>query len=169
MWTYPGKKLLFMGGELAQPTEWADGAELPWHLQEQAPHQGVQRLVRDLNGAYRDCAALHTQDVDAHGFAWIAHDDAAQSVIAFQRRGSDGSVAVVVCNFTPVPRAGYRIGVPRAGAWRTLINTDAAVYGGSNVGPQSCHTEPVGAHQASSSLVLTLPPLACVVLVPCAE
>jgi 1,4-alpha-glucan branching enzyme len=166
MWAYPGKKLLFMGCELAQPTEWADGAELPWHLEQQAPHQGVQRLVRDLNRVYRAFPALHEQDVQPDGFEWIAHDNSAQSVIAFQRRASDGRVLVVVCNFTRVPRHGYRIGVPVAGAWREVINTDNGVYGGSSLSSGARSTEPVAAHHLGQSLVITLPPLACVVLIP---
>ncbi|WP_294765400.1 1,4-alpha-glucan branching protein GlgB [uncultured Rhodoferax sp.] len=164
MWAYPGKKLLFMGGELAQPTEWADGGELPWALEQQSAHQGVQRLVRDLNRVYRDFPALHQQDVQSGGFGWIAHEDAAQSVVAFARYGFGGDTAVVVCNFTPVPRHGYRIGVPQAGAWRELINTDYAVYGGSGVGNGELSTEAVAAHQHAQSLVLSLPPLACLVL-----
>jgi len=166
MWAYPGKKLLFMGCELAQPTEWADGAQLPWHLEQQAPHQGVQRLVRDLNRVYRAFPALHEQDVQPEGFEWIAHDDSAQSVIAFQRRAKDGRVVVVVCNFTPVPRPGYRIGVPVAGAWREIINTDNGVYGGSSLSSGVRSTEPVVAHHLGQSLVITLPPLACLVLIP---
>lgn len=166
MWAYPGKKLLFMGCELAQPTEWADGSQLPWHLEQQAPHQGVQRLVRDLNRVYRAFPALHEQDVQSEGFEWIAHDDSAQSVIAFQRRAKDGRAVVVVCNFTPVPRPGYRIGVPVAGAWREVINTDNGVYGGSSLSSGARSTEPVAAHHLGQSLVITLPPLACLVLIP---
>ncbi|CAM8660110.1 GlgB 1,4-alpha-glucan branching enzyme [Comamonadaceae bacterium] len=166
MWAYPGKKLLFMGGELAQPTEWADGAQLPWHLEQDPRHHGVQRLVRDLNRVYRAFPAMHEQDIEPDGFAWIAHDDAAQSVIAFQRRALDGRVVVVVCNFTPVPRPGYRIGVPVAGAWREVINTDNGVYGGSSLSSGARSTELVAAHHHGQSLVITLPPLACLVLVP---
>jgi 1,4-alpha-glucan branching enzyme len=166
MWAYPGKKLLFMGCELAQPTEWADGSQLPWHLEQLAPHQGVQRLVRDLNRVYRAFPALHEQDVQSEGFEWIAHDDSAQSVIAFQRRAKDGRAVVVVCNFTPVPRPGYRIGVPVAGAWREVINTDNGVYGGSSLSSGARSTEPVASHHLGQSLVITLPPLACLVLIP---
>ncbi|WP_296510295.1 1,4-alpha-glucan branching protein GlgB [Rhodoferax sp.] len=166
MWAYPGKKLLFMGGELAQPTEWADATELPWALEQLPRHQGVQRLVRDLNRVYRAFPALHEQDIQQEGFAWIAHDDAAQSVVAFQRRAKDGRVMVVVCNFTPVPRPGYRIGVPVAGAWREVINTDNGVYGGSSLSSCAGRSEPVVAHHLGQSLVLTLPPLACLVLIP---
>ncbi|HCX80480.1 MAG: 1,4-alpha-glucan branching enzyme [Curvibacter sp. RIFCSPHIGHO2_12_FULL_63_18] len=164
MWTYPGKKLLFMGGELAQPTEWADGSELSWSLEQQPAHQGVQRLVRDLNRVYKAFPALHQQDVQSGGFDWIAHEDAAQSVVAFVRHGRGGECAVVVCNFTPLPRYGYRIGMPSAGTWRELINTDNVVYGGSGVGNGELNTDAVAAHHRAQSVVLTLPPLACLVL-----
>ena len=164
MWAYPGKKLLFMGGELAQPTEWADGSELSWSLEQQPAHQGVQRLVRDLNRVYQAFPALHQQDVQSGGFDWIAHEDAAQSVVAFARYGMGGECAVVVCNFTPLPRHGYRIGLPSAGTWRELINTDNAVYGGSGVGNGELAAEAVVAHHRAQSVVLSLPPLACLVL-----
>ena len=164
MWGYPGKKLLFMGGELAQPTEWADTGSLPWELQELPAHQGVQRLVRDLNRVYRDFPALHEQDVVPGGFEWIAHEDAAQSVVAFVRWSAQGACALVVCNFTPVPRSGYRIGVPRAGRWRELINTDHAVYGGTAMASGAAATEPVALHGQAQSLLLTLPPLATLIL-----
>lgn len=164
MWAYPGKKLLFMGCELAQPTEWADGSELSWSLEQQPAHQGVQRLVRDLNRVYQAFPALHQQDVQSGGFEWIAHEDTAQSVVAFVRHGLKGESAVVVCNFTPLPRHGYRIGMPSAGTWRELINTDNAVYGGSGVGNGELATEAVAAHRRAQSVVLNLPPLACLVL-----
>jgi 1,4-alpha-glucan branching enzyme len=166
MWAYPGKKLMFMGCELAQPTEWADGGELPWCLEGTPAHAGVQRLVRDLNLTYRAHAALHEQDVQPKGFEWIAHGDAAQSVVSFVRWAVDGRCVVVVCNFTPVPRSGYRVGVPYAGTWTEVFNTDATVYGGSGVGSVAGPTEPLSAHQYAQSLNLTLPPLACVMLVP---
>ena len=166
MWAYPGKKLLFMGSEFAQPTEWADADSLPWHLQDQPAHAGVQRLVRDLNRLYCAFPALHEQDVEPGGFSWIAHQDHAQSVLAFARWSRSGQCAVVVCNFTPLPRAGYRLGVPQGGAWRELINTDAAVYGGSGIGNGSLHTDAQWAHGHGQSLVLHLPPLSCLVLEP---
>lgn len=166
MWAYPGKKLLFMGGELAQPTEWADGSELSWSLEQQPAHQGVQRLVRDLNRVYQAFPALHQRDVQGGGFEWIAHDDVSQSVVAFVRHGLRGECAVVVCNFTPLPRHGYRIGMPHAGTWRELVNTDNAVYGGSGVGNGELATEAVADHGRSQSVVLNLPPLACLLLTP---
>jgi 1,4-alpha-glucan branching enzyme len=164
MWGYPGKKLLFMGCELAQTTEWADTGSIPWHLEGQSSHAGMQRLVRDLNLVYQAYPAMHQQDVTSGGFEWISHNDAAQSIIAFTRWGSDGSCAVVVCNFTPVPRHGYRMGVPQAGQWTESINSDLAVYGGSGMANGTLSTDPVGAHHKPQSVVLTLPPLATVIL-----
>jgi 1,4-alpha-glucan branching enzyme len=169
MWGYPGKKLLFMGCELAQPTEWADTGSLPWHLERQSAHQGVQRLVRDLNRVYQAYPALHQQDVKPGGFEWISHDDAAQSIIAFTRWGEDGSCAVVVCNFTPVPRPGYRLGVPQAGPWAEVINSDLQVYGGSGLANGTLSSEAISAHQQQQSLVLTLPPLATLMFTKLAD
>ena len=164
MWGYPGKKLLFMGCELAQTTEWSDTGSLPWHLEGQSAHAGVQRLVRDLNRVYQAYPALHQQDVKPGGFEWISHNDAAQSLVAFTRWGADGSCAVVVCNFTPVPRHGFRLGVPRAGHWEETINSDLSIYGGSGLANGSLHTDSISAHHKHQSLVLTLPPLATVIL-----
>jgi 1,4-alpha-glucan branching enzyme len=169
MWGYPGKKLLFMGCELAQPTEWADAGSLPWHLEQQSAHQGVQRLVRDLNRVYQAYPALHQQDVKPGGFEWISHSDAAQSIVAFTRWGEDGSCAVVVCNFTPVPRHGFRLGVPQAGQWAEVINSDLGVYGGSGLANGTLTSEAVTAHHKPNSVVLTLPPLATVILVKLSE
>ena len=166
MWGYPGKKLLFMGSELAQPTEWNADATLPWDLQAVPAHQGVQRLVRDLNRVYRAFAALHAQDVVPGGFAWLSHADAAQSVIAFARWSAAGECVVVVCNFTPVPRATYHLGVPLAGAWREVINTDLAIYGGSGVSPGPLQTVDVALHGQTQALRLQLPPLSVLLLVP---
>ncbi len=163
MWAYPGKKLLFMGCEFGQSSEWNSNGQLPWDLLEHAPHQGVQSLVRDLNQSYRQHPALHAQDIDPQGFEWIAHDDAAQSVVSFIRWGKNGECVVVACNFTPVPRQGYRLGVPLAGTWTELINTDAATYGGSGVGNAPLTTQDVSAHHRAQSIEVTLPPLATVV------
>ena len=135
MWGHPGKKLLFMGQEFGQTTEWNVHEALPWWLLDYWPHQGVQALMRDLNRLYRDTPALYARDCEAEGFRWIVVNDDAQSVFAFLRMGeaNDPPVAVV-CNFTPEVRNAYRIGLPRAGAWREALNTDAQGYGGSNVG-----------------------------------
>ncbi|MGH8161473.1 MAG: alpha amylase C-terminal domain-containing protein, partial [Gammaproteobacteria bacterium] len=162
MWAHPGKKLLFMGSEFAQRREWNHDTSLDWHLLDELPHRGVHNLVRDLNRCYSERPALHRLDCEAAGFEWLVADDADQSVFAFLRRGEEGDPSVlVVSNFTPVPRHGYRIGVPRDGHWRELMNTDAAVYGGSNLGNAGgVETEAVAAHGQAHSLSLTLPPLA---------
>jgi len=166
MWTYPGKKLLFMGCEFAQEREWNHDTGLDWDLLDQSNHRGVQTLVRDLNAAYRGVPALHVGDCDPSGFRWVVVDDAENSVFAYLRLGGPGDPPVlVVCNFTPVPRHGYQVGVPARGAWSEMLNTDAAVYGGSNIGNLGQITadgEP--AHGFPVSLTLTLPPLATLVL-----
>jgi 1,4-alpha-glucan branching enzyme len=168
MWTHPGKKLLFMGGELAQPTEWNHDAALPWSLLDDPRHRGVQRLVRDLNAAYRDRPALHRLDASPEGFRWVVGGDRDQSVFAWLRLGAEGDApALVVCNFTPVPREGYRVGVPQGGVWHEVLNTDAESYGGSNRGNSgSLASQPVASHGYAHSLPLTLPPLATLVLAP---
>ncbi|MDQ7956032.1 MAG: 1,4-alpha-glucan branching protein GlgB [Pseudomonadota bacterium] len=168
-WAYPGKKLLFMGCEFAQRTEWNADRSLDWHLLEhggaQPLHEGVRRLVRDLNNVYRHYPALHAQDCEAAGFQWLVHDDADQSVFAFVRQAPDGACVVAVCNFTPVVRHGYRLGLPQAGTWREAINTDQAVYGGSGVGNAPVGTQPVPWHGQPQSAVMTVPPLATVLWV----
>jgi 1,4-alpha-glucan branching enzyme len=167
MFAHPGKKLLFMGGEIAQESEWNHDGQLDWHLLQQAEHAGVRRLVGDLNRVYRDFPALHQLDGSAEGFEWIDCIDAENSVIAFLRRARDGSAFVIaVCNFTPVVRPGYRIGVPEAGNYREIINTDAEHYGGSGVGnPEPIEASSVECHGRPASLELKLPPLATVMLV----
>jgi 1,4-alpha-glucan branching enzyme len=167
MWAHPGKKLLFMGQEFGQRREWAFRQSLDWHLLDEDPlHGGLQALVRDLNHAYRDRPALHARDCEPEGFRWIVVDDAAQSVVAWLRLGGEGDRPVaVVCNFTPVPRHGYRIGLPAAGRWREAINTDATSYGGSglgNLGGIDATDEP--SHGFPASATLTLPPLAALYL-----
>jgi 1,4-alpha-glucan branching enzyme len=168
MWGHPGKKLLFMGGELAQPTEWNHDAALPWSLLDDPRHRGVQRLVRDLNAAYRDMPALHRLDASPEGFRWVVGGDRDQSVFAWLRWGAEGDApALVVCNFTPVPRDGYRVGVPRAGVWHEVLNTDAESYGGTNKGNGGAvASQPVAGHGYADSLLLALPPLATLILAP---
>jgi 1,4-alpha-glucan branching enzyme len=168
MWTHPGKKLLFMGGEMAQPTEWNHDTALPWPLLDDPRHRGVQRLVHDLNAAYRGIPALHRQDCAPEGFRWVVGDDRAQSVFAWLRFGAEGEApALVVCNMTPVPRHGYRIGVPRGGTWHEVLNTDGAAYGGTNSGNGgSVAAEAVASHGFAQSLPLFLPPLAVLILLP---
>ncbi|MBI5258429.1 MAG: 1,4-alpha-glucan branching protein GlgB [Burkholderiales bacterium] len=169
MWGHPGKKLLFMGQEFGQPGEWNHDTELPWGLLGDARHAGVQRLVRDLNGLYRTQPALYRLDHDGRGFEWIAVQESEQSVYAWLRRDDTGAVVLVACNFTPVPRHGYRLGVPEGvAAWREVLNTDSVFYGGSNLGNGlgPLPTEGVGAHGRGQSVLLTLPPLATIFLVP---
>jgi 1,4-alpha-glucan branching enzyme len=135
MYGHPGKKLLFMGSEIAQWREWGHDESLDWHLLEWRDHQGVLRLVCELNELYRSEPALYQVDFEWQGFEWLELHDWENSVIAFLRRGRDlAEAVVVVCNFTPVVRHGYRVGVPVGGYYRELLNTDADVYGGSNVG-----------------------------------
>jgi 1,4-alpha-glucan branching enzyme len=164
MWTLPGKKLLFMGGEFAHPWEWDFHVALPWFLQEHAEHRGMQSLVSDLNRAYREHPALHRHEFEPEGFQWIDCNDREQSVLTFLRRG-DGRCAVVVLNFTPQPRPGYRIGVPEAGRYRVLLNSDSGHYGGANLGSAFADATPGAWHQQPFSVVLDLPPLAGQILV----
>lgn len=165
MWTHPGKKLLFTGGEIAQPHEWNHDAQIAWDLLDHPLHLGVQKLVRDLNRVYADTPALHALDADPRGFRWVIGDDADQSVFAWLRFADDGAPALVVCNMTPTPRHGFRIGVPQGGRWREAINSDAEVYGGSGVGNDGeRHAQDVGSHGFDRSLVLNLPPLSTVIL-----
>jgi len=166
MWGHPGKKLLFMGCEFGQEREWNHDASLDWHLLKQPEHAGLQALVRDLNGLYRQCPALFEQDFTGAGFEWIDHDDARRSVLSFVRKASDGQLVLVVCNFSPVVHHGFRLGVPWAGTWRERLNTDSAHYGGSNVGTPlgAATTENIHSHGRAQSVVLNLPPLATVFL-----
>ena len=166
MWAHPGKKLLFMGGEFAQWNEWNHDKALDWGLLEFPQHEGVCSLIRDLNGYYRDTPALHEIDFDPAGFEWISANDSDNSVIAFIRRGRDRQRPILcVCNFTPVVRHDYRLGVPGPGTWVERINTDSHFYGGSNVGNPlgRAEAEPVPAHGHGWSVQLTLPPLATVI------
>jgi 1,4-alpha-glucan branching enzyme len=167
MFAHPGKKLLFMGCEFAQEREWNHDQSLDWHLLDQPEHQGVQRLVRDLNRFYRNTPALFEQDFVPAGFEWIDHQDAARSIVSFIRRAVDArSFVVAVCNFTPTVHAGYRLGVPQRGQYRECLNTDSAYYGGSNTGtPLGVATSEGTPWQGQPySIVITLPPLATVLL-----
>ena len=164
MWGHPGKKLLFMGGEIAQEHEWSHDGELDWAGLDDPMRLGVQRLVRDLNHCYTKQRALHQRDTVPTGFRWVVGDDRGNSVFAFVRMGDETSPPVlVVANMTPVPRLGYGIGVPNTGVWRELLNTDSAFYGGSDMGNGgSVRTVPVQRHGEAQSLELTLPPLATI-------
>ncbi|MDH3212732.1 MAG: 1,4-alpha-glucan branching protein GlgB [Myxococcales bacterium] len=164
-YTQPAKKLLFMGGEFGQRREWNHDGCLDWHLLEHDRHRGLQRWVRDLNTLYRGEPALHELDCESDGFAWIDCSDAEQSTLTYLRKGrSTPDVLVVACNFTPVLRHGYRVGVPRAGHWRELLNSDAPLYAGSGQGNLGgVRSAPVARHGHPQSIVVTLPPLAIVV------
>jgi 1,4-alpha-glucan branching enzyme len=166
MWTMPGKKLLFMGGEFAQDREWDHDISLDWHLTEDPMHRGVQRLVRDLNRLYRELPALHQLDCEPQGFEWIDCNDIEQSVFVWRRLGRrPEDEAVVVVNFTPVVRTGYRIGLSCAGVWRERLNSDAAEYGGSGIGNSGwLRAEPSSWQGRPCSAAITLPPLAAIVL-----
>ena len=171
MWGHPGKKLLFMGGEIAQEREWDHDRELDWRLLDDPAHAGIQRLVRDLNRIYVTEPALHRLDCHPRGFEWVIADDRSNSVFAFLRlAGSKAPPVLVVCNMTPVPRRNYRVGVPRPGAWREIFNSDSAFYGGSNLGNEGqVRSAAVCSHGHAQSLELLLPPLATIFLRPDGE
>jgi 1,4-alpha-glucan branching enzyme len=174
MWAHPGKKLLFMGAELGQTTEWNFETQLEWPLLARPEHAGLRDLLRDLNRLYRDERSLSELDDEPAGFRWIDANDAHQSVLSFVRyprsaleARSTGRHVVFVGNFTPVVRRGYRIGVPRGCDYREVLNTDARCFGGSNVGNLGVvQVEAVPAHGFEQSIVVTLPPLAALYLVP---
>jgi len=162
MYAQPAKKLLFMGGEIGQWSEWQHDHSVDWHLLLNDAHAGVQRWVIDLNGYYRQQPALFEQDIDPAGFEWIDVHDVDAGTLSFLRWSANGeSVVAIVCNFTPVPRHGYRVGVPRGGRWREALNSDSEAYGGSGQGNfGGLDTSPVETHGRPQSLEMTLPPLA---------
>jgi 1,4-alpha-glucan branching enzyme len=166
MYAQSGKKLLFMGSELGQSREWDHDTSLDWHVLANASHAGIQRWVQDLNGAYAREPALHELDFSPQGFEWIDCNDVVQSVVSLLRRGkSEDSLILAVCNFTPVPRNEYRIGVPRDGYWQEILNSDAAAYWGSGLGNLGgVWAARLPAHGRPYSLSLTLPPLSTVFL-----
>ncbi|NBO02892.1 MAG: 1,4-alpha-glucan branching protein GlgB [Betaproteobacteria bacterium] len=186
MWSYPGKKLLFMGSEWGSPKEWHHDESLPWHLLAQDSHLGLQKFVRSLNRLYRDCPSLHQSDHDPKGFRWISHDDHASSVLAFLRINASreqsrmpqmhGDPMLVICNLTPTPRIRYRIGTPLHVDWKILLNSDELDFGGSGFGIQERRPGFAGGayfrHQAiawqgqSQSIEVDLPPLSVLYLVP---
>ena len=164
MWTQPGKKLLFMGSEIGQYSEWNHDGSIPWDLLREHSHGGLQRLIRDLNHLYGRERALQG-DSDPQGFRWIVADDAAQSIYAYERRSADSRPIVGIFNFTPVPRYNYRIGVPRTGRWHEIINSDSQHYGGSNLGNAGgVEAEPIASHGYGQSVSLLIPPLAGILL-----
>lgn len=165
MWAHPGKKLLFMGGEIAQETEWNHDGSIVWDLLDRPEHAGMQRLVGDLNRLYASEPALQYGDLHPQGFDWAVSDDAEHSIFGMLRLSEDRtSMVLAVSNMTPVPRQGYRIGVPAEGRWEEVFNSDAGVYGGSNLGNVEVWTEHHPAHGKPQSLSLTVPPLSTILL-----
>jgi 1,4-alpha-glucan branching enzyme len=166
MFGHPGKKLMFMGGEFGQWREWNHDASLDWNLLEEPMHRGLRRWVRDLNQVYQHEAALHEVDFDGAGFSWIDCNDNENSVVSLIRRARDpNDFCIVVANFTPVPRAAYRIGVPEGGWYRELLNSDGAIYGGGDVGNAGgILAEPIPAHGFDYSISLLVPPLGFLLL-----
>jgi 1,4-alpha-glucan branching enzyme len=165
MWTHPGKKLLFMGCELGQDSEWNHDAEIPWDLLDRPDHAAIQRLVRDLNALYVGEPALHAGDADPAGFAWLVGDDAHNSVFVYLRSGGDGAPVVVLLNMGAQPQHHYTIGLPRAGTWREVLNSDAEIYGGGNIGNGGtviAAANPARGQPASAQV--TIPPLGAVLL-----
>ena len=163
MFTYPGKKLLFMGCEFAQGTEWSVNRDLDWYVLDYAHHRGVQTLVKDLNHLYQNHSALYQYDFDHQGFEWIDCHDYQQSIISYRRKSASEDL-IVILNFTPVPRENYRIGVPREGIYHEVFNSDSEYYDGSNLGNGHVHSEPQPWMNMSHSITVTLPPLAGIIL-----
>jgi len=166
-WTLPGKKLLFMGGEIGVWTEWNHDTQLDWAIGDHPSHAGIARWIGDLNAAYKSHRALHVADCEQRGFAWIIGDDRDGSILAYSRHGdATDPPIVVVANFTPVPREGYRVGVPAAGFYREVLNSDAQIYGGSGLGNRGgMASEPIASHGHAHSIVVTAPPLGIIVFV----
>jgi 1,4-alpha-glucan branching enzyme len=168
MWTHPGKKLLYMGGEIGQWCEWNCNESLEWHLLEWDSHQGIQRWMADLNALYRREPALHQLDFDGQGFEWIDCHNYQDSILAYMRKAKDPNDYVICChNFTPVPRHNYRIGVPEACWYQEIANSDSTFYAGSNIGNGGgLQALPEESHGRPASLVFSLPPLSTVVFKP---
>ncbi|MGZ8947632.1 MAG: alpha amylase C-terminal domain-containing protein, partial [Methylococcaceae bacterium] len=163
MYTYPGKKLLFMGCEFGQGTEWNFNRSLDWYVLEYPHHRGLQTLVKDLNHLYKTHPALFHHDFDHHGFEWIDCHDVEQSIISYRRK-SEFEDLIVILNFTPITRENYRIGVPEAGAYTEIFNSDSKYYDGSNTGNGAALSEPRAWMNQPHSISLTLPPLGAVIL-----
>jgi 1,4-alpha-glucan branching enzyme len=164
MWAHPGKKLLFMGGEIAQPREWSHDRSIDWHLLDHPEHAGIQRLLADLNRTYRDIPPLWERDFDPDGFHWIDANDADNNVLSFYRvSANDRRHLVCVCNLSPIVRDGFRVGIPKEASYTEVLNTDSERYGGTNVGNMgTVHSEREAWHGLPHSALLTLPPLAVV-------
>lgn len=170
MWAYPGKQLLFMGGELAQREEWNHDGQIAWHRLEDATGKGMHDVIAALNRVYRAYPALYADDYSDHGFQWLIADDTQNCVFAWMRYAPDAAPVLIVCNMTPVPRYNYRIGVPHAGYWHEILNTDASCFGGSNVGNAGgLHAQALPAHGLPASVVATLPPLSVLYFSPAAS
>jgi len=167
MWAHPGKKLLFMGSEFGQTSEWNHDKSLDWHLLHYPVHAGAQAWLRDLNACYRSHPALHGQDFSNAGFEWIDNHDSDESILSFLRRGPHGEMMLVVMNATPVVREGYHVGVPTGGHWREVLNSDAPCYNGSGIGNAGGLAAENRAHHGRPySLRLRLPPLGVLFLAP---
>jgi len=172
LYTHPGKKLLFMGGEFGQWSEWNHKQSLDWHLTEEGDpnqhyHCGLQKLVTDINHLYRNKKALHELDNEGGGFEWIDCSDHENGVISFIRKQVDGAPLITICNFTPIVRSEYRIGVPNSAHYRELLNSDSSIYGGGNQGNSGgVESEPTASHGMDNSINLTIPPLGVIVLEP---
>jgi 1,4-alpha-glucan branching enzyme len=168
MWGHPGKKMLFMGGEIGQWWEWNHDDSLQWHLLDYAPHRGLQQYIADLNRLYQSEPALYQVDFDWQGFQWIDLHDSDNSTLTYIRYAQDRTDCIVcACNFTPIPREHYRMGVPRGGVYRELLNSDSEIYGGSNMGNGgSVQADPIPWHNQPFSLLVTLPPLSVIFFKP---
>ena len=166
VWAHPGTKLLFMGGEFAQSAEWNHDRSLDWHLLQFDYHQGIQKIVRELNGLYKTEKALFLYGFDHRGFQWIDYSDRENSVMAYQRQGdTKEDLMIVVCNFTPAVRYFYRVGVPYRGQWKEIFNSDDTRFGGSGALNQGLmNTSPVKFHGRDYSISLNLPPLGVSIL-----
>jgi 1,4-alpha-glucan branching enzyme len=162
MFAHPGKKLFFMGCDIGDYNEWNASASVPWQILQYPMHAGLQACVKELNRLYREQPAMHQVDFEYAGFEWVDIADVEKSIISFIRRAENGSEFILfVCNFTPQPRTGYEVGVPKAGIYEELLNTDAAAFGGSNMGNGGAVTaRPIPRHFRPYSISITLPPLA---------
>ena len=165
MWTHPGKKLLFMGCEFAQRNEWNHDQSLDWHLLENENHKGVQQLIKDLNHTYRNIPALYELDCDCSGFQWLDSQNSEQSILVYLRKGKQGTApALIVVNLTPTSYENYCVGVAEGGFYRECINTDSAIYGGSDIGNNGgVFTQEQPYAGQSHQLTLSIPPLATMI------
>lgn len=167
MWAHPGKQLIFMGTEFAQPDEWSESKSLDWHLADLDPHKGIQNAIKDLNSNYLSFPALWQRDNQPSGFEWLIGDDAANNVFAWARHGLDGNTLVSVTNFSPVVRENYQLPLPKGGNWKQVLNTDDFKYGGSGVGVISSLETTSGDYFGKpASALISLPPLATCWFVP---